>query len=156
MAINAKQPFVYTLKHKMLGDQSTFTTISNNGVTKLTVNSTYTLAAPEVSSLKTIYRTAAMTTANTLIAPSSGCSFDGNGGTQVLSLQPTTAAGGNDISVTLIGESTSHSIPAAAHAVDPHPYTVEFGLRATSATTGFKIVTGASVAAIAVGKFASD
>ena len=34
-------------------------------------------------------------------------SFDGNGGTQVLSLQPTTAAGGNDIAVTLIGEFTS-------------------------------------------------
>jgi hypothetical protein len=71
------------------------------------VNSTYTLAAPEVGCLKTIYRTAAMTTANTLIAASSGCAFDGNGGTQVLSLQPTTAGGGNDISVTLIGESTA-------------------------------------------------
>jgi hypothetical protein len=104
---NTKQPFVYTLQHKMLGDQSTTTTITNNGVSKLRVNSTYTLAAPVVGALKTIYRAATMTTANTLIAASSGCSFDTNGGTQILSLQPTTAAGGNDISVTLLGESST-------------------------------------------------
>jgi hypothetical protein len=44
------------------------------------------------------------------------------------------------------------SIPAAAHAVDPHPYTVHLGIRSES-TLGFKIVTGASVSAIVVGAF---
>ena len=44
------------------------------------------------------------------------------------------------------------SIPAAAHAVDPHPYTVNLGIRSVS-TSGFKLVLGASVSAIAVGGF---
>jgi hypothetical protein len=56
--------------------------------------------------------------------------------------------------VTLSDGSTAIlSIPAAAHAVDPHPYRVHLGLRATSPTTGFKITTGASVAVLAIGKF---
>jgi hypothetical protein len=56
--------------------------------------------------------------------------------------------------VTISDGSTAFcSIPAAAHAIDPHPYSVNFGLRATSASTGFKIVTGASVACVAIGKF---
>jgi hypothetical protein len=91
----------------VLGDQSTVTTITNNGVSRISVQTTYTLAAPEVGSLKTIYRAASLTTANTLITASTGVSFDTNGGTQVLSLQPTTVAGGNDIAVTLIGESST-------------------------------------------------
>jgi hypothetical protein len=44
------------------------------------------------------------------------------------------------------------SIPAASHAVDAHTYAVPLGIRNTS-TAGFKIVTGASVSAIAVGGF---
>jgi hypothetical protein len=44
------------------------------------------------------------------------------------------------------------SIPAAAHAVDPHAYSVHLGIRNTS-TAGFKLVLGASVSAIAVGGF---
>ena len=97
MAINYKQPHVYTLEHRMLGDQSTTTTISNSGVSKLTVQSTYTLAAPYMGALKTIYRTAALSTANTSIAAASGTAFNGGGGTQVLVLRPTTAAGGEDV-----------------------------------------------------------
>jgi hypothetical protein len=44
------------------------------------------------------------------------------------------------------------SIPAAAHSIDPHPYTVPLGIRNES-TAGFKLVLGASVSAIAVGGF---
>jgi hypothetical protein len=128
---NTKQPFVYTLKHKMLGDQSTVTTITNNGVSRITANTTYTLAAPEVGCVKTIYRSASATTANTLIAASSGVSFDSNGGTQVLSLQPTTVGGGPDISVTLIGESsTQWRILSAYPALSTS--STSFGVRVTT------------------------
>jgi hypothetical protein len=51
------------------------------------------------------------------------------------------------------GSTAIVSIPAAAHAVDPHPYYLKLGIRATSPTTGFKITTGASVSVIAVGRF---
>lgn len=44
------------------------------------------------------------------------------------------------------------SIPAAAHPVDCRPYTVDLGIRNTS-TAGFKLVLGASVAAVVVGGF---
>ena len=55
--------------------------------------------------------------------------------------------------VTLSDGSTAIlSIPAAAHAVDPHPYTVQLGIRSLS-TAGFKLVLGSSVSAIAVGGF---
>ena len=50
------------------------------------------------------------------------------------------------------GTTAIASIPAAAHAVDPHPYSVSFGLRGTSTAAGFKVVLGASVAAT-VGEF---
>ena len=91
----------------MLGDQPTGdTTISNVGVTKLAVATTYTLQNPYVGALKTIYRTAALTTANTSISPQTGGAFDGAGGTQVLVLRPSTV-GGPDTSVTLMGESTA-------------------------------------------------
>jgi hypothetical protein len=53
------------------------------------------------------------------------------------------------------GSTAIVSIPAAAHAVDPHPYTVNLGIRATAASTGFKITTGTSVSVIAVGRFSS-
>jgi hypothetical protein len=45
------------------------------------------------------------------------------------------------------------SIPAVAHAVDPHPYNVDLNIGNTS-TAGFKLVLGASVSALAVGEFA--
>ncbi len=35
----------------------------------------------------------------------------------------------------------------------PQPYSVPLGIRATSASTGFKITTGAAVSAIAIGRF---
>ena len=45
------------------------------------------------------------------------------------------------------------TVPAAAtHAIDPHPYTVHLGIRNTAAA-GFKLVLGASVAAVVVGGF---
>jgi hypothetical protein len=53
------------------------------------------------------------------------------------------------------GSTAIATIPTAAHAVDPHPYRVHFGIRATNATTGFKITTGTSVTCIAVGRFSS-
>ena len=49
------------------------------------------------------------------------------------------------------GSTAVVSIPAAAHAVSAAPYTVNYGMRATGA--GWKVVTGTSVAAIAVGWF---
>jgi len=49
------------------------------------------------------------------------------------------------------GTTAIATIPAAAHAVDPHPYTVHYGIRATGA--GFKVVTGTSVSVVAVGWF---
>ena len=53
MATNTKQPFIYTQAHKMLGDQPTGnTTISNVGVTKLVVATTYTLQNPYVGAMK--------------------------------------------------------------------------------------------------------
>jgi hypothetical protein len=35
----------------------------------------------------------------------------------------------------------------------PPPYTIDLGIRATSASTGFKITTGAAVSVLAVGRF---
>jgi hypothetical protein len=48
------------------------------------------------------------------------------------------------------GTTAIMSIPAAAHAVDPHPYTVHLGIRSES-TLGFEVVAGASIAAIVAG-----
>jgi hypothetical protein len=45
------------------------------------------------------------------------------------------------------------SIPAAAHSIDPHPYTINLGGIRNTAAAGFKIVTGASVAAVVKGSF---
>ena len=49
------------------------------------------------------------------------------------------------------GTTAIATIPTAAHAIDPHPYTVHYGIRATGA--GFKVVTGTSVSCVAVGWF---
>jgi hypothetical protein len=46
-------------------------------------------------------------------------------------------------------------VPAAAALGQSAPYKVDLRIRATNATTGFKITTGASVAVIAVGKFST-
>ena len=46
--------------------------------------------------------------------------------------------------------------PAAAHGGQSAPYKVDLGIRATSATTGWKITSGASVSVIAVGRFQAD
>ena len=101
------KPFVYTLKHTMLGDQSSADTIPNHGVTKLTALSTYTLDAPVEGAVKTIYRAASLSTAPSVVLAGSGRSFNSLGGTQTLTMYPTTVGAGQDLSVTLIGESST-------------------------------------------------
>ena len=51
------------------------------------------------------------------------------------------------------GSTAIVSVPAAAALGQSAPYCVQLGIRATSASTGFKITTGASVSCIAVGRF---
>jgi hypothetical protein len=58
----------------------------------------------------TIYAAASMSTANIVIVSTSTggqVSFNSGGGTQKLILSPTTAGGGEDMSVTLIGETST-------------------------------------------------
>ena len=56
--------------------------------------------------------------------------------------------------VTIFDGSTAIvTIPAGAHAAQGIPYRVTLGVRATNASTGFKITTGTSVTCIAVGRF---
>ena len=108
---NFKKPFIYSLEHKMNGTpQTTATVLANNGVHQLTGASTWVLAGPRVGSLVTIYAAASMSTANiTIVSTSSSgqVSFNSLAGTQKLILSPTTAAVGEDMSVTLIGEATT-------------------------------------------------
>ena len=108
---NFKKPFIYTLEHKMNGTpQTTATVLANNGVHQLTGASTWVLAGPRVGSLVTIYAAASMSTANiTIVSTSSSgqVAFNSLAGTQKLILSPTTAAVGEDMSVTLIGEATT-------------------------------------------------
>ena len=64
---------------------------------------------------------------------------------------PATTASG---AVTILDGSTAIvSVPAAAALGQSAPYNLRLGIRATSASTGFKITTAASVAVIAVGRF---
>ena len=108
---NFKKPFIYSLEHKMNGTpQTTATVLANNGVHQLTGASTWVLAGPRVGSLVTIYAAATMSTANiTIVSTSSSgqVAFNSLAGTQKLILSPTTAAVGEDMSVTLIGEATT-------------------------------------------------
>ena len=68
-----------------------------------------------------------------------------------MTIIPGTTASG---AVTIYDGSTAIvSVPAAAALGQSAPYQVQFGIRATSASTGFKITTGASVSVIAVGRF---
>ena len=53
------------------------------------------------------------------------------------------------------GSTAIATIPAAAALGQSAPYCVQLGIRATNASTGFKIATGASVSVIAVGKFST-
>ena len=100
------EPYVNYPRQKMLATQSSTANIPNQGITRLTALSTYTLDAPVKGALKTIYRSASMSTAASVVNAGSGRSFNSAGGTQVLLLQPTTVGGGMDIGVTLIGESS--------------------------------------------------
>ena len=108
---NFKKPFIYSLEHKMNGTpQTTATVLANNGVHQLTGASTWVLAGPRVGSLVTIYAAASMSTANiTIVSTSSSgqVAFNSLAGTQKLILSPTTAAVGEDMSVTLVGEATT-------------------------------------------------
>jgi hypothetical protein len=107
---NTKQPFVYSMKHKMLGTVASSTaTIPNNGVTKLTAASTYALAGPEVGSLVTIYAVgvdAVISCASTVAGSTGLVAFNNAGGTQRLTLNYDSTSG-NDASVTLLGESST-------------------------------------------------
>ena len=104
---NTKQPFVYSLKHKMLGTvASSAAVIANNGVSKLTAASTYVLAGPDVGSLVTI--TAVGVDATIVSTSSSGqVAFNSAAGTQKLNLCYNSSASNQDISVTLMGESST-------------------------------------------------
>ena len=71
----------------------------------------------------------------------------------LMTIIPATTASG---AVTIYDGSTAiATIPAAAALGQSAPYRVQLGIRATNASTGFKITTGASVSCIAVGKFSS-
>jgi hypothetical protein len=108
---NIRKPFVYSLEHKMHGTpQTTATVLVNNGVHQLTGATTFVLAGPRVGSLVTLILPATMSTANcTVVSTSSSgqVAFNSLAGTQKLFLQPTTAAAGEDASVTLLGESST-------------------------------------------------
>jgi hypothetical protein len=70
-----------------------------------------------------------------------------------VTIVPATTASG---AVTIFDGSTAIvTVPAAAALGQSAPYCVQLGIRATNASTGFKITTGASVSVIAVGKFSS-
>ncbi len=69
--------------------------------------------------------------------------------TKLVVVPNTTGAG----AVTLSDGTTAIlTIPAAAHAIDPHPYSVDLNITNES-TAGFKLVLGASVAALVAGSF---
>jgi hypothetical protein len=77
---------------------------------QLTGASTWILPQPRVGNLVTIYAAATMSTANiTIVSTSTGgqVAFNSLGGTQKLVLTPTTVGGGEDMSVTLLGESST-------------------------------------------------
>jgi hypothetical protein len=110
---NIRKPFIYTQEHKLHGTpQTTATVLVNNGIHQLAsaTATTFVLAGPRVGSLVTLYCPSTNSTANcTVVSTSSSgqVSFNSLGGTQKLFLQPTTAAAGEDPSVTLLGEATT-------------------------------------------------
>ena len=81
---------------------STTAVIPNNRVNQLVGDSTFILAGPRIGSMVTLYRAATNTTANLVTSSSGQVSFNSLGGTQKLILCPTTAAAGEDISVTML------------------------------------------------------
>jgi hypothetical protein len=88
-------------------------------------------------------RYVALAAGSTTIISSTGAYLD-----RLVVIPASTGAG----AVTLSDGTTAiMAIPAAAHAVDPHPYTVSLGLRGVGGA-GFKLVLGASVSALAVGE----
>ena len=71
-----------------------------------------------------------------------------------VTIVPLSTAGG---AVTVLDGSTAIlTVPAAACLGQSAPYTVHLGIKATNATTGFKITTGSSVSVIAVGRFTAS
>ena len=69
---------------------------------------------------------------------------------------PATSAAGV-VNLFDVGTTAIMAIPTIAGTgtgtVLPQPYTVQLGIRATNASTGFKITTGANVSVLAVGRF---
>ena len=109
--VNTRKPFIYSLEHKLHGTpQTTATVLVNNGVHQLTGASTWILAQPRVGSLVTIYAAATMSTANiTIVSTSTGgqVAFNSTRWHSEAPSSPTTAGAGEDMSVTLIGESAT-------------------------------------------------
>ena len=109
--VNTRKPFIYSLEHKLHGTpQTTTSVLVNNGIHQLTSATTWTLAQPRVGSLVTLYAAVSQSTANiTIVSTSTGgqVAFNSLGGTQKLVLSPTTAGAGEDMSVTLLGESST-------------------------------------------------
>jgi hypothetical protein len=111
---NTKQPFVYTLKHKMFGTlassssgSSTAPAIPNHGVHKIAAASTYVLQGPDVGSLVTIYAVGVDASITSKTSTGGQCAFNNAGGTQVLNFAFNSTVNNQDPCVTLIGEATT-------------------------------------------------
>ena len=105
---NTKQPFIYTLKHKMLvRAASSAATIPNNGAHQADCGGNLYAAGPDVGSLVTIYRCWRLTPHCTATCDRGWPSTAG--GTQKLNLCFNSSVSNQDISVTLLGESY-HSV----------------------------------------------
>jgi hypothetical protein len=88
------------------------------------------------------------------LAAGSTTAIGGSGGyLESLTVIPLSSAAG--VVTVLDGTVGIISIPAAAYAPQPLPFTVRLGIRSTT-SGGFTIGLGTSVSCIAVGKFASD
>ena len=76
-----------------------------------------------------------------------------NGYLESLLIVPLSSGAG--VVTVLDGTVSILSIPAAAHAPQPRPLSIDLGLRSTTAG-GFTIGLGTSVSCIAIGKFGND
>jgi hypothetical protein len=112
--VNTKQPFIYTLKHKMTGaavSSSSTAVLAPSGHHKLIAASTYVLAGPVIGDMVTITAMgvdASVTGFSTIAGSTGQCAFNGAGGTQVLNLAYDSTVA-NDASVTLLAVGTTAS-----------------------------------------------
>jgi hypothetical protein len=109
MAITTKKPFIYSMANKYNGEpnsSSSSAQLAPNGVHKLVLASTYTLAGPSVGSLVTLYSVGVDASVVSKTTSGGQVAFNGMGGTQVLNLLYDSTVG-NDPCVTLLGEATT-------------------------------------------------